>query len=299
MPFETVNEQVYRQRQVKVCARCRRPIPESVQNRGGYNMAGSVAGSLGTSMVAGSMAGAVLGPVGALGGAIGGAIAGSRLGAAASDGVCDTIERNSDDICAECKNPASQPTGQTQWGGGRLGTGSEPSQPLPPQQQPLRGKQQQQQQQEESGVGAALGGAGAAIGGAASTAGEKIGEGWSWLRSSVTGGESESQQASSAAGGSTGKPGSFQPFQGGGRTLGASEPAAERPRNPSRLLGDAGQAQRPQESAGRCQAPGSSQGAQQRQQQDAVAPAATTQLEDDEALARRLQQQFEEEDQQR
>merc|ERR1740121_1627982 len=249
-------------------------IPETVKNRGAYQMGGSIAGSLGTSMVAGSAAGAVLGPVGALGGAIGGAIVGSRAGAAASDGVCDLVEGASDDLCEDCKNPAAKPSGQRQWGGGRLGTTDEPSQPQAIAAQPP---------QEQAGVGATLNSAGAAIGGAASSAGESIGKGWSWL----TGGSSASENKPEAsAGGYPNKPGNFQPFQGGGRTLGSAEPV-ERPRqNPSRLLAG-GQGQ--QESAERRQA-------RPQAAQPEVAPA--TQVETDEEYARRLQQQFLEEDQQ-
>jgi len=261
MPFETVNEQVYRQQKVKVCERCRHQISEGVQNRGTYNAVGSVAGSLGTSMGGSMLGGAVLGPVGAIGGAIGGAILGSKAGAAASDTACDAIENVKGHLCEECKAGGShRPSGQMNWGGGRLGDASTGS---------ASGLQSSLPQQEQT--------AGERISAAASTAGQRIGEGWSRLSQSVSsalggGGGSEGTQAGGASSGRA-KAG-FVPFAGSGYKL-SSEAQPTKPSNPSRLLDGPAAVGAPQ------------------------AAAQASQIEEDEALARRLQEEFLREDQER
>jgi len=66
MAFETVNENVTRQRRIRVCERCRREIKD-IANRQNYQTAGSLGGSLGGSIGASALAGAVLGPIGMIG----------------------------------------------------------------------------------------------------------------------------------------------------------------------------------------------------------------------------------------
>jgi len=133
MPFETVEEPAVVRRQIKVCRRCRKQIPTTVENRQTYNQVGSIAGSLGTSM-GGSMVGAAAGTavlpgvgtlIGGLGGAIGGAIFGGKAGAAASDKICDVVEDKAGDLCNECKPKEGSSSGINNWGGGRLGDGND------------------------------------------------------------------------------------------------------------------------------------------------------------------------------
>lgn len=257
MPFETVNEQVIRQRRVNVCERCRQQIPDSVQNRGTYNTVGSVAGSLGTSM-GGSMAlGALMGPVGAIGGAIGGAIVGGQAGAAASNTACDAVEASKGSLCENCKAQSTHRAGSQNWGGGRLGdpagTSSTSSYPSGTQQESL----------------------GDRASAAASAAGQRVSEGWSKLSTKVSstfkGGEEESASKS----GSGASKSTFVPFAGGGQVLGSQQTSSEptrRQTNPSRLVGGGAQ---PAAAA-------------------APAPAAqgSSQIDEDEALARQLQEQF-------
>jgi len=114
MPYETVSETVVRQRQVRVCTRCRARLPEAVGNRGAVQTGGSLAGSLGGSMGGSMLLGSVLGPVGSVVGAIGGALAGSRVGAEATDAACNVVESTSSELCDRCKQ-----SGNT--GGNRLG----------------------------------------------------------------------------------------------------------------------------------------------------------------------------------
>jgi len=303
MPFETVNEQVYRQRKVKICRRCRRQISETVQNRGTYNTVGSVAGSLGTSMGGSMLMGAVLGPVGAIGGAIGGAIVGSRAGAAATDKACDLAEAAGDDICQACKDDASvRPTGQQNWGGGRLGSTDQPS---------GRGSfassvapATAQSGGEEQGMGARVSEvasvAGEKVSGAAVAAGEGISNGWNWLRTSVSGAVGGSKPADDDAKPSGGKSGgydsSFQAFGGSGRTLGSAAPAVEpgaRRGNPSRLLGGGGAGGAPSA------APAAAAAAPAQASCSPAAPTGRSQEDEDEAFARSLQEQFLREDQSR
>lgn len=126
MPFETVHETYVRQKRVKVCARCHRQLPETVKHRGAYNAGGSIAGSFGGSIVGSRVVGGLLGPVGALAGAIGGAMAGSRAGATASNSICDAVEATGGEVCPECRAAGTaRAAGSTNWGGGRLGDGSE------------------------------------------------------------------------------------------------------------------------------------------------------------------------------
>merc|ERR1719326_2374470 len=131
MPFETVNETHVSQRQVRVCARCRRQMTGVVKNKETYKTAGGIAGSLGTSMGGSMVLGSVLGPVGSVAGAIGGAMVGGRAGVAATEGVCNAVDSTSGDLCEDCKAAANrQPAGYQNYGGGRLGDSSTPSQPL-------------------------------------------------------------------------------------------------------------------------------------------------------------------------
>mmetsp|Transcript_13761 Transcript_13761/g.37668 ORF Transcript_13761/g.37668 Transcript_13761/m.37668 type:complete len:260 (-) Transcript_13761:114-893(-) len=202
MPFETVNEQVVRERRVRVCARCRRQLPEVVQHRGAYQTGGSIAGSLGGSVGGSMLAGAVLGPVGAIAGAIGGAVAGSRAGAAASGGICDAAEYAADDLCPDCKSTPSRPTGQKQWGGGRLGDGSSGSQPAP-------------------APAAVEPTASERMSGAWSSVGDRFNQSTEGARQWWTGGASQSESKTSSSKG--GKSGGFETFSGSGHTLGHSE----------------------------------------------------------------------------
>uniref|UniRef100_A0A7S4S861 Glycine zipper domain-containing protein n=1 Tax=Alexandrium monilatum TaxID=311494 RepID=A0A7S4S861_9DINO len=259
MPFETVQEHYVRERRVRVCERCRRPLPDVVENRGTYNTVGSIAGSVGTS-AGGSMAGAALGTavlpgvgtvVGSLAGAIGGAVVGSRAGAAASDGICDAVEANAAQLCDACKagSNSSSRSGRpsaTNWGGGRLG-GGDAQEPL------ARGAGAQ-----DSGRRFNFGGEGQRLGGgrppAASASQPASGEEpsmWSRL-SAMNPFAGNSQQQQSAAGRGTGTSG-FAAFGGAGHVLGSG---------PS-----------PAQADGRA--------------------ARQSQLEEDEALARRLQQEEE------
>lgn len=257
MPYDTVDDHVVVQRRVRVCARCRRQMPDVVQNRGAYNTVGSVGGSLGSSMGGSMLLGSVLGPVGAIGGAIGGAIVGSRAGAAASDGICNAVEATADDVCEQCKaTPYSG--GQQNWGGGRLGAPADKAAAAEP------------------AVAASSGPTvGERIGDVANATGESISSGWSWMRSSVSSAFGAGEAApppETGAGSSSGKTSVFAAFSGTGHTLGSqvSEPSASRS-NPSRLLGSVGGA--PASTA-------------------AASTARRTQEEEDEALARQLQEQF-------
>jgi len=256
MPFETVDEQVIRQRRVKVCERCGRQMPDTVQNRGTYNTVGSVAGSLGTSMGGSMLAGAVLGPVGAIGGAIGGAIVGSQVGAAATNTACDAVDATKGSLCEDCKAQSTHRAGSQNWGSGRLGdpAGTSTTSGYP-----------SGAQQESLGDRASA---------AASVAGQRVSEGWSRLSTTVSsafkGGAEE--ESASKGGSGTGKS-TFKPFAGGGQVLGSgsSEPT-RRQANPSRLVG--GTAQPASAAVPPPAAPGSSQ------------------IDEDEALARQLQEQF-------
>lgn len=310
MPREVVNEQVWRQSSVRVCAKCRRRMPEAVQNRGTYNMVGSVAGSLGTSAAGGAIAGSFLGPVGALGGAITGAIAGSMLGANASDKACDVVEASSGDLCEDClKKPANR-TGQTDFGGGRLGGTDDPGTSGRSTAAPAstQGAEQEGVGAQAAAaasvagekVGAVAGAVGEKAGAAASAAGEKLGEGWSWLRQSVSGvgggGKKADEPPQGQRLGGRGAGTSFQAFQGEGRALGSTE--TERPRNPSRLVGGYppnGGASAPPVAGPAAAAPAAGPPVAA---SGASVPQSPSQMEEDEALARRLQQQFLEEEQQ-
>jgi len=268
MPFERVNEHVVRERRVKVCARCRRPMDEAVQHRGAWNTAGSVGGSLGTSIGGSMLVGSLLGPVGAIGGALAGAVVGSRAGAAASDAACDAVEACADDVCERCKEEsARRPAQKSDWGGGRLGSVDEVAAPssgsyagAPP--------AQQGEPSAAGKVGEAAAAAGETLGRAASATGETLSRGWSSLSRSVsaTFGGSEEPAAPRA-----GRTTDAVPFSGSGHVLGSGAPVEPRP--VSRLVGG------PQ-----APPPG------------APAPAAArSQVDQDEALARQLQQQFDQE----
>mmetsp|Transcript_33099 Transcript_33099/g.77461 ORF Transcript_33099/g.77461 Transcript_33099/m.77461 type:complete len:320 (-) Transcript_33099:64-1023(-) len=308
MPHEVVNEQVWQQRRVRICARCRRELPPVVQHRGAYNTAGSVAGSLGTSMGGSMLLGAALGPVGAIGGAIGGAIVGSRAGAAASQGVCDAVESTADDLCDDCKAASSKATPARDWGGGRLGTTSAPSTDTRASTaSTARGEAAGQEASTGERISEAASAAGEKIGEAANAAGEKISEGWSWMRKSVSsafgGGDAEdantasSSSASKSAGPKAASGGSFAAFSGSGHVLGARDDGeASRPRaNPSRLLGDpsGGPPARPRPSPPSAAATVAASGQGAEAAQAASCGDSMSQMEADEALARQLQEEEE------
>mmetsp|Transcript_65633 Transcript_65633/g.158716 ORF Transcript_65633/g.158716 Transcript_65633/m.158716 type:complete len:283 (-) Transcript_65633:217-1065(-) len=277
MPFETVDETVVRQRQVKVCARCRGRMDEKVKHRGVWTTAGSIGGSVGTSMGGSMLLGSVLGPVGALGGAIGGAIVGSRAGAAASSGACDAIEATADDVCERCKAESTQRASAcTDWGGGRLGSSDDPAAASGQASAQAPGGLHQQGEptiadhigQAASATGQTLGKAASATGEtlskAASATGETLSKGWSQLSKSVssTFGGSTSAETQAASGGKS----TSVPFAGSGHVLGSG--GVEGSTRPiSRLVGGSA-SQAPAQSARR------------------------SQMEEDEALARRLQEQF-------
>ncbi|CAE7503654.1 unnamed protein product [Symbiodinium microadriaticum] len=279
MPFETVNEQYVRERKVLVCERCRRPMDTSVQHRDAYQTGGSIAGSLGGSVGGSMLAGAVLGPVGALAGAIGGAIAGSRAGAAASEGICDAVDSSGTQLCNVCKEAANvRQMGHQNWGGGRLGSGDEPTAPL---------QASSASAPSAPGVGERLGevasGAGAKIGEAASAVGEGLSGVGSWMRksvSSMTGSDEPKPTAS-------GRPDeAFRSFEGSGRALGTDAADVDQRRNARAAAAEAAMrraGQAPTNGYAQTSAPGRG-----------AANAASTQalIDEDEALARRLQEQF-------
>lgn len=119
MPYES--QKVVETRRVRVCARCRNPIPEAV-NRQAINNVGSLGASLGGSILVGSL----LGPVGAIGGAIAGSIAGARAGRSVGDKVSDAVESQQDCLCPGCRQVTDSYASQgTDDGGHRLGSGSD------------------------------------------------------------------------------------------------------------------------------------------------------------------------------
>jgi len=243
--------------------------------------------------------GAALGPVGAIGGAIGGAIVGSRAGAAASQGVCDVVESTADDMCESCKAASSKPAHARDWGGGRLGTTGEASEPVESGSGPTATAGTQEPSTGER-FSEAANVAGERIGEAASVASEKVSEGWSWVRKSVTsafgsGETSEAASSSKQAGEAKLANNSFATFSGSGHVLGArseTDASAERPRaNPSRLLAAADTAAAPRPKprpAPAATAPPPD-----------PSPSTVSQLEADEALARQLQEEEERELQRR
>lgn len=157
MPFETVQEKVVQEKRVLVCSRCRQPIPHhQSQNRRAYHTVGSLGTSLGGSI----LAGAVLGPVGAIGGAIAGSIAGAR----ASDKVCDAVESKraqGTDLCEACRAivAGNSATSAETGGGHRLGSG-----------EPVKRE---------------VAAPGERIKEGAQVAGQKLGEGFNWMKNSV------------------------------------------------------------------------------------------------------------------
>jgi hypothetical protein len=169
MPYETVQEKVLQERRVRVCARCRNPIPDAA-DRQTYQKVGGVGGSLGASLGGSILLGSVLGPIGAIGGAIAGSIAGARAGRQASDKVCDAVESNHDSFCQACRkltdtSGSSWGEDNTLGGGQRLGSG-----------EPVR----------RSSKSNSNPGAGEKIGEATSAAGRGINNGLSWMKQSVT-----------------------------------------------------------------------------------------------------------------
>ena len=117
MPYETVREEVVQTRRVRVCARCRNPIPEAA-NRQTINTVGSVGGSLGASLGGSILVGSLLGPIGAIGGAIAGSIAGARAGRDVSNKVAEAVENQQDSMCQACRKITDSYNG-----GQRLGHG--------------------------------------------------------------------------------------------------------------------------------------------------------------------------------
>jgi phage tail tape-measure protein len=107
MPFETRTEKVIQERRIRVCARCRREIGDA-DNRGKFQMAGSMGGSLAGSMGASRALGAVLGPIGMIGGAIAGSLAGSKAGVKAGDKACELSDQNIDQYCSNCRKIMSE-----------------------------------------------------------------------------------------------------------------------------------------------------------------------------------------------
>eukprot|EP00929_Paragymnodinium_shiwhaense_P067720 TRINITY_DN34050_c0_g1_i2.p2 TRINITY_DN34050_c0_g1~~TRINITY_DN34050_c0_g1_i2.p2 ORF type:complete len:315 (-),score=62.18 TRINITY_DN34050_c0_g1_i2:79-1023(-) len=304
MPFETVNETYVRQRQVRICARCRREIPSTVKHKQAYTTAGSVAGSLGTSVGGSMLLGSVLGPVGSIAGAIGGAMVGGRAGATASEAACNAVDSTSGDLCEACKSASSsKPAGHQNFGGGRLGDTAGPSAPVSQAQGGYRGAAdaaepsvQQRVGSMASTAGESLSGAASAVGSTLSTAGTAVGSGFSsagnWVRSSFSGGGGGdgSTQTSSSSGAGRGSGESWKAFSGSGHALGSTgaaapcterPPAAAAPQRPpaavSRLVRPAQAAAEPAAAAAQPQEP-------EREQ-----------LLDDEALARHLQEQFDRE----
>jgi hypothetical protein len=209
MPYETVQEKVVQERRIRVCARCRAPMPD-VPNRGKANMVGGFGGSLGASLGGSMLLGSVLGPVGAIGGAIVGSIAGARAGRDASNAVVDAVESQQDSMCSSCQKvtqsynhqekSSSNNTNDSSWGTGQsLGSG-----------RPLGGQQwgasERQSTTRSSGFegqgGHAVGGGqrlgsgepvrqnpahpGDRIGEVASAAGRGISDGISWMKQSVS-----------------------------------------------------------------------------------------------------------------
>eukprot|EP00930_Biecheleria_cincta_P015860 TRINITY_DN13083_c0_g1_i2.p1 TRINITY_DN13083_c0_g1~~TRINITY_DN13083_c0_g1_i2.p1 ORF type:complete len:278 (+),score=55.03 TRINITY_DN13083_c0_g1_i2:45-836(+) len=263
MPFDNVDEQYVRQRKVLVCERCRRQMPNSVQNRDAYQTGGSIGGSLAGSMGGSAIAGAVLGPVGAVAGMIGGAIVGSKAGSAATEGICDAVDATAGKLCPDCKEAGiKQPVGHQNWGGGRLGSSDQEA------------RVQQSKAGEEQSMGARLSEA-------ASRTGEHLSGVGSWLRnsvSSIAGGSGSQDSAQSLV-----KQGeSFKVFSGSGHTLGSSVSSGR---------SAAAEAALRRQSAGgyaQANAPGTS---------ELSLPQGTQPQLSDEELARQLQAQFDAEGQ--
>jgi len=294
MPFETVDETVTRQRRIRVCERCRRQLPDKVQNRGAYNTGGSIAGSLGGSMVGSAVLGEVLGPVGMIGGLIGGAMAGSRAGAAASNAACDGVESMADGLCDACKTDASRrPSGTADWGGGRLGDGSSTQSSSAP---AANGGYAEQSFGDKASEAASKAGQNASA--AAAVAGERLSSAGSWMRSSVSNAwAGSSAQTGSTAGNTAASSGGFKAFQGQGRALGSTDSSTSAAPAP----GAAAAARRVQlHNSNLLQgsaAPVTAQASAPAAQQVALQPAPQSQMDEDAALARQLQEQFQLEDQ--
>jgi hypothetical protein len=161
MPYETVQEKVVQTRRVRVCARCRNPIPEAA-NRQTIHSVSTMGGSLATSLGGSILVGSLLGPVGAIGGAIAGSIAGARAGREVGHTVAEAVESKQDSLCPSCRKITDNSTSRDdEYGGGhRLGSGDESS---PSNLNP-----------------------GDRIGEVASAAGRGISNGLSWMKQSVT-----------------------------------------------------------------------------------------------------------------
>lgn len=119
MPYDTVREEVVQTRRVRVCARCRNPIPEAA-NRQTMNTVGSLGGSLTASLGASIAVGSLLGPVGAIGGALVGSVVGARAGREASNKVAEAVESQQDSMCPACRKITDDYNsgGRTTGGGG-------------------------------------------------------------------------------------------------------------------------------------------------------------------------------------
>merc|ERR1719282_58518 len=232
------------------------------------------------------LGGAVLGPVGAIAGAIGGAVVGSRAGAAATDGVCDAIDSTGSHICEDCKAAAaSRPAGYQNWGGGRLGTGSEPpTAPTAPTAAPQGTVASQPSIGDKISETASV--AGERLSDAASVVGENLSSMGSWLKKSVSSvAGSENPDSAGSGGGSKAKNSQkWRAFEGTGHVLGSTE------EQPSRSMAAEAAMRRSSQAAG--------YGGYAQQAQNAQ-PSPSQQITDDEALARQLQEQFLREDQQR
>ena len=161
MPYETVQEKVIQTRRIRVCGRCRNPIPEhqgAANRQQTIQAVSTTSASLATSLGGSILVGSLLGPVGAIGGAIVGSIAGARAGHEVGQKVSEAVvESNQDSLCESCRKIVD--SYENRGGGGhRLGSAGD---------------------DESSSTGER-------IGEVASAAGRNISNGLSWMKQSVT-----------------------------------------------------------------------------------------------------------------
>ena len=118
MPYETVQEKVIQTKRIRVCGRCRNPIPDQGANRQTIQAVSTTSASLATSLGGSILVGSLLGPVGAIGGAIVGSIAGARAGHEVGQKVSEAVESKEDSLCPSCR----QIVDSYESGGHRLGS---------------------------------------------------------------------------------------------------------------------------------------------------------------------------------
>ena len=165
MPYETVQEKVIQTKRIRVCGRCRNPIPEqqgAANRQQTIQAVSTTSASLATSLGGSILVGSLLGPVGAIGGAIVGSIAGARAGHEVGQKVSEAVvESNQDSLCESCRTIVDSYENRGGGAGHRLGS---------------------------SGDGATSNNntPGERIGEVASAAGRNISNGLSWMKQSVT-----------------------------------------------------------------------------------------------------------------